>query len=331
MEIPFTLGQPIEGALQQSKTRNDLSGERIQMNDSAKCPVCRNNRTTFSQIGSDLQHWTCSKCGEFELAGTAISELENRPINTPAIVSGWIRLQNSRGSVPKILSYDLDKLRALSKPTFKERADLYLTKIVKENPKLSTVFEPTADELIGITFSDDASELALIVRYFVKSGLIELDGSGQHRISAEGHIAADEGRTRRSNSNQAFVAMWFDPSMDDVFNLGIEAAILAAGYTAMVINKKEHANKIDDEIIAEIRRSAFVVADFTGHRGGVYFEAGFAMGLGLPVLWTCRSDDLSKLHFDIRQYNCIDWEDSGDLSSRLQTRIEALLGKGPRQ
>jgi nucleoside 2-deoxyribosyltransferase len=62
----------------------------------------------------------------------------------------------------------------------------------------------------------------------------------------------------------------------------------------------EHINKIGDEIISQIRRSKFLIADFTGHRGGVYFEAGLAMGLGLPVFWTCRRDDLDKLHFDIR-------------------------------
>ena len=42
-------------------------------------------------------------------------------------------------------------------------------------------------------------------------------------------------------------------------------------------------NKIDDEIVAEIRRSKFIIADFShgsdGARGGVYFEAGFAHGL----------------------------------------------------
>lgn len=42
----------------------------------------------------------------------------------------------------------------------------------------------------------------------------------------------------------------------------------------MLILNKEHANKIDDEIIAEIRRSAFLVADFTGQRQNVYFETG---------------------------------------------------------
>jgi len=91
----------------------------------------------------------------------------------------------------------------------------------------------------------------------------------------------------------------------------------------------EHINKIDDEIISQIRRSKFLVADFTGHRGGVYFEAGFAMGLGISVFWTCRQDDIKNLHFDIRQYNSIDWTDPADIAARLRRRIEAVIGPGP--
>lgn len=109
-----------------------------------------------------------------------------------------------------------------------------------------------------------------------------------------------------------------------------------AGYQPLRIDKKEHVNRIDDEIFADIRRSRFVIADFThgdsGVRGGVYFEAGFAQGLGLPVIWTCRKDMLSedKLHFDIRQYNFLEWTDENleDFKDRLQKRIEAILGRG---
>ena len=95
----------------------------------------------------------------------------------------------------------------------------------------------------------------------------------------------------------------------------------------MLILEKEDTRKIDDEIIAEIRRSAFLIADFTGHRGGVYFEAGYAMGHGLPVIWTCRKDEMDKLHFDIRQYNCIDWAKPAELADRLQRRIEACRSR----
>jgi nucleoside 2-deoxyribosyltransferase len=82
--------------------------------------------------------------------------------------------------------------------------------------------------------------------------------------------------------------------------------------------------------MAHIRRSRFVVADFTGQRGGVYFEAGFALGLGHPVIWTVRSDDLTAVHFDNRQYNFLQWKDDNldDLCQRLQYRIEATVGRG---
>jgi len=38
----------------------------------------------------------------------------------------------------------------------------------------------------------------------------------------------------------------------------------------------------------------FIVADFTGQRGGVYFEAGYALGLRKPVIWTCKRDWFNK-------------------------------------
>jgi len=88
-------------------------------------------------------------------------------------------------------------------------------------------------------------------------------------------------------------------------------------------------NKICDEIIAEIRKSRFLIADFTGQRGGVYYESGYASGRDIPVIWTCRQDDIGSLHFDIRQYNCIDWSSPDDLAQMLKARIEAVIGEGP--
>lgn len=96
--------------------------------------------------------------------------------------------------------------------------------------------------------------------------------------------------------------------MDSVAINSFEKAISDAGYEPMRIDRREHNGKIDDQIIVEIKKSKFVVCDFTGHRGGVYFEAGFAMGLGKPVIWCCKEDYFNDLHFDTRQYNHIKWE-----------------------
>lgn len=126
-------------------------------------------------------------------------------------------------------------------------------------------------------------------------------------------------------SNKAFIAMWFGQEMNTVLETGFKRAIRKAGYEPIRIDEKEHNGKIDDQIIAEIRSSKFVVCDFTGHRGGVYFEAGFALGLGLPVIWTCREDHKEDLHFDTRQYNHIFWNDQNDLFKKLYNRIRATI------
>ena len=143
-------------------------------------------------------------------------------------------------------------------------------------------------------------------------------------------MAADELTAKRGRSEEVFVAMSFSPHMTTAYESGLKVGIERAGYVPIRVDRTEHVNRIDDEIVARIRRSAFVVADFTEQKAGVYFEAGFALGLNLPVIWTCRENDIEDLHFDVRQYNCIDWTDEVDLARRLQLRIEAIVGTGPR-
>lgn len=123
--------------------------------------------------------------------------------------------------------------------------------------------------------------------------------------------------------------MWFSPEVRQLWTDVIDIAIKEAGYEALRIDGKEHNGRIDDEIMASIRAARFVVSDFTGNRGGVYYEAGFAHGLGLPVIFMCREGD--ELHFDVRQYNCIFWsfDRLEEARDRLKNRILATLGQGP--
>ncbi|MHC4124718.1 MAG: nucleoside 2-deoxyribosyltransferase, partial [Planctomycetota bacterium] len=60
-------------------------------------------------------------------------------------------------------------------------------------------------------------------------------------------------------------------------------------------------------------------------RGGVYFEAGFAKGLGREVIFTVKEDDVEKLHFDTRQYNHIVYDSPEDLYEKLYNRICATI------
>ena len=180
--------------------------------------------------------------------------------------------------------------------------------------------------------STEPNEVTFLRDYLVQQGWIREHNAYQYSATVDGYRRIADVKTN-SDSTQAFVAMWFDGVMDGVYEEGVEPAIGAAGYKPMRIDRKQDVIKIDDEIIAEIRRSRFLIADFThgkdGARGGVYFEAGFALGLGIPVIYTCREDAIDSIHFDTRQYHHTAWKDPKDLRDKLEKRILALIGEGP--
>ena len=167
-------------------------------------------------------------------------------------------------------------------------------------------------------------EVENLCNNLVERQMLQNVSVNNYRIIDKGYLWLEE-QEKNHDSKQGFVAMWFNDKMKSAYDKAIKPAIEKAKYTTFRIDNKEHVNKIDDEIIAEIKRSRFLVADFTGHRGGVYFEAGFAMGLGIPVIWTCKEGDFKDLHFDIRQYNCIKWKDEEDLEKKLYQRIRAVV------
>ncbi len=155
----------------------------------------------------------------------------------------------------------------------------------------------------------------------------------QYVLTVPGFQRLDELRKVTPVPAQAFVAMWFDDELKSAYADGFKPAIEDAGYDPIRIDERLFSDKIDDRIISEIRKSRFVVADFShgddGARGSVYFEAGFAKGLGLEVIFTCRDPNPGELHFDTRQYPHIMWKDSADLRTKLSERITAIMGEGP--
>ena len=176
-----------------------------------------------------------------------------------------------------------------------------------------------------LVMARDVEEFRAYVQLLIDRGLVEAP-SGPHGVillTPDGweHVEQLKGSLR--DSNQAFVAMWFDPSLDDTWENGFKPALISTGFSPYRVDQDPHNEKINGRIIAEIRRSGILVADFTGHRPGVYFEAGFAMGLNIPVMWTCRASDIDDAHFDTRQYNHVVWESPEDLKDKLAYRIAA--------
>lgn len=150
-------------------------------------------------------------------------------------------------------------------------------------------------------------------------------------ITPEGWREVDRLRQVNQESALGFVAMSFHADLIELYDQAIAPGIRFAGFEAVRVDRKEHNNRIDDEIIATIKSSRFLIADFSIERGGIYFESGYALGLGLPVIWMVRDDQLHAVHFDTRQYNFIRWKSGNwtDLQRALKNRIEATIGRGP--
>lgn len=200
---------------------------------------------------------------------------------------------------------------------------------------------PTTWAALAWSESSKWEEIRFFIDYLEEQGWVAVTSGGrggemvQVKVTIQGYRRLADVAVSRDLS-QAFVAMWFGDEMKEHFEKGIRPAIENLGYDVFKIDEKPDVDKIDDEIIGEIRRSRFLVADFThgsaGARGGVYYEAGFAYGLGLTVIRSCRKDimDRNELHFDVRQHYHIAWETSEQLRDGLERRIRALIGEGPK-
>ena len=343
----------------------------MSMND--KCPIWGTPATVDVETGKEnlIYHVNSARTGgKYTSYGlsipqsstTGISELDTE---AKIKLTSWIVDQN-RFNIPPTVNLDIiEQAKSWPRLSVSERADRllrYLEKKTKRLGDVSSFYFPEEDknkdpqfiyELLAWTGSEKLSEVVTLVEYCNEQKWLnhhiskderpgmpmvgaakERYGIGKYEIMLRppGYARLAELDGANSESTQGFVAMWFDDSMNEA-SKAIQNAISDAGYKPQQINQKEHINKICDEIIAEIRRSRFVVADFTSEpdnpRGGVYYEAGFAQGQNIPVIWTCREELIGQVHFDTNHYNHITWENEADLYKKLKKRIEAVIGDGP--
>jgi hypothetical protein len=312
------------------KSRSQIHKRAMQdERPTCNCPVCQST-ARFCSTGSGGMRYDCPRCGEFELTGSLVAQLPselNHGVHRRALMSHNIRRMGQANAKPPLIdTYNVESFwRSERLPTPQRQADDLILWVGDNQPAPDEYIPcevPFLSAWVGTSLkpsTTSSGDLHWLCTYLADAKLMEGRPKTQStwlmRLTMRGWEKFAELKRQGAASSQAFVAMWFDDTTEEAWTNGLQKGIAASGYEPLRINLKEHVNKICDEIIAEIRRSRFVVADYTGHRGGVYYEAGFASGLGLTVIPTCRKDKVNKLHFDVRQYNCIDWETPAELGS----------------
>lgn len=316
-----------------------------QLTQNYRCPLCDSAAYINSDARIAMSLIICPTCGKYRVVGSARTYLEG--LKDPERISRF-KLSHFTRSVseraygkrdnsffPAYSTRELQDILSRPKPPIEEKLRMlleYLGSITAFPGELRT-FDIANDYVV--LCAENTSEANFHLNFLVSEELVWLSrvefGAGvllRFTVSGKGWRDLERLKKIGADSFDGFIAMSFDKDRDPVHE-AIDAAIRGSGYTPVRVDRVEHLNRIDDEIIARIRQSKFMVADFTKHRAGVYFEAGFMLGLGRPVIWICGRTDLCNLHFDTRQYNMIDYESPNDLEERLLNRILANLGKGP--
>ncbi len=318
------------------------------------CPICKNAeaKKEGESFKEDASKWNCPQCGAFKISRHAEVNLRNINDSHRWKVSAWL-VQYS----PEMLTAnDVDAALGAEPPSIHQRAMQMLRwlsnrynvgqkfvlaklgtwKPYEDKPGSSSRFQGgfiTNLPIMPVGWCKTVAEMEFLITEVLcnEMKLLQRDDTHQYQISPKGWLTLEG--VPNASSQIGFCAMWFGDEVKALWAEAIEPAIRESGYEPLRIDGKQHNGKIDDEIVASIRSSRFVVADYTGSRGGVYYEAGLAHGLGIPVIFMCREDHLKDIHFDVRQYNCIVWKDDELQKARsdLKNRILATLGQGPLQ
>lgn len=303
------------------------------------CPICGHfdAHIKFSVLEQEAANAVeCSICGRFIISKAVLEIKKDELRDYGYVLSGLARQAKEQGSVPpqftmsNIESYFGEERWSLG---VLERLNLLLLYLAKNSRRAGAEVTIVPANDYPVAFAKDVEEFEYMLEALSGLDLLErqtyigMDPSDEQSvtITIAGWAKVDECRESSPSGKQCFVAMWFDSQVEEAFSLGIQPALYETGFQAFRVDKTEHNDKIDDLIVVQIRKSSLLIADVTGHRQGVYFEAGLAMGLGIPVVWTCREDNMKDCHFDTRQYNHIVWDNPDSLRERLRNRILATM------
>lgn len=149
---------------------------------------------------------------------------------------------------------------------------------------------------------------------------------GEIQLTYEGLSKVIETLESGNQSRKCFIAMSFSEELRET-RAAIKLAVENTGFQPILIDEIHYDADvtINDALIAEIKKCKFLVADFTQHKHGVYFEAGFALGLKRPVIYLCKEEEFGDTHFDTNHYPHIIYSDLENLKESLGTKIEAWI------
>jgi len=308
------------------------------------CPACG---TPLLQAvkKADPVLYDCPRCGGFALTQEADSDLEwllGKYDDPEPRLSHAIRKMADRQQWPLITSELLDNiLKHTQLPTPQEQLENLIVWLGDMQQRPGRRVRPHVDVISRIgaaTYADivfvveHALNVSRLMHGVVNGDDHRLSDPSQLWLSFEGWERYEQLKRGHSSSRVAFMAMKFgDAELDTVFANCLVPAVAATGFELRRVDQKQPAGLIDDKLRVAIRQARFLLADLTHHNRGAYWEAGYAEGLGKPVIYMCRKDVFEDktqgTHFDTNHHLTVIWEPERlhEAAVKLKDTIRATL------
>lgn len=309
------------------------------------CPICKYQLINMeTKTLGDYNDFDCPNCGVYSLAGSFIrnvlKEWFQDSLKNSALLSHVIRKMQKEGFRPKItVDFAEEVLENQTLPSPMDQADnliLWMGAHVEVFEEIQAIKPETHQAIIGA--ASNAGVLH-ILSYLYKEALLEAKVRSVEdwsqlfigvRLNMNGWKKYLDLIKGFSDSKKAFMAMPFKNSrLDQVYQKCFKPAVKDTGFDLFRVDENAPAGLIDDRIRVEIRNSRFLISELTEENRGAYWEAGYAEGLGKPVIYTC-DEEYNKdhgTHFDTNHHLTVFWNEDnlGEAAEKLKITIRATL------
>ena len=307
------------------------------------CPVCKSKLRDFIERPKhmDANQYSCPRCGEFRLSRTLVNTLPAKLSNDPsaaAKISHALRLMQSGNEFPTLATNTVEEILKLPLPTPTEQADLLIRWIAENVDGPGETVQVDALKHGAIIGSKSIEGFLFVLRHLGNAKFVPENPTAKmehgHRtdvtLTFKGWERYEFLESGRETYRKAFMAMKFgDSVLDMIVDEVFREAVSQTGFELYRLDDSPRAGLIDDRLRVEIQSSDFVIADLTHDNLGAYWEAGYAEGLGKPVIYTCEKTKFNteKTHFDTNHHLTVTWDKGApnDAAENLKATIRATL------
>ncbi|MFA7332157.1 MAG: hypothetical protein WC326_13895 [Candidatus Delongbacteria bacterium] len=293
------------------------------------CPICDGVAAVEPPENSNKKDILCERCGSFSITiGAQESMLDfSDAAKRKYERARWSYFINhlNREHVEVTSSFVMENKAKAALPTPDEQLDAFILLFYESALYISQMIRISNAVIYKTCGLIDQSSIEYVASYYKDMGLISGVGLGSNavalRLTPSGWSHCKSLLSNEGDNKLIFMAMEY--RIFDIESAYVEVfkqAVKGVGFNLFKNDEMPTPGIIDHHLRNNIRRSRMLFADLTTENNGAYWEAGFAEGLGKPVLYFCRKDvwDTIKSHFDTNHCTTVIWSRENDDECKKQ-------------